>query len=171
MKRTSAIMAIMLTAGIVSGCNDGNESNKEAEIIGKSDMKIESGRLTPEALWAMGRIGEVAVSPDAGSVVYGVSYYSVEQNKSHHTLHIMDADGSNSTQLTTTSANETGAAWIKGGSKIAFLSDGEVWEMNPDGSERRQLSNEGKSIEGFLFSPDETKVILINREGYRYGVV
>ncbi len=163
MKRTSAIMAIMLTAGIVSGCNDGNESNKEAEIIGKSDMKIESGRLTPEALWAMGRIGEVAVSPDAGSVVYGVSYYSVEQNKSHHTLHIMDADGSNSTQLTTTSANETGAAWIKGGSKIAFLSDGEVWEMNPDGSERRQLSNEGKSIEGFLFSPDETKVILIKR--------
>ena len=167
MKRHSIIMAAMLMAGAaVTSCSDGNDK-ATAPIIGKKQMTIENRRLTPEALWAMGRIGAVSVSPDAKSVVYGVSYYSVEQNKSHHTLHIMNADGSNQRLLTTTAANETSAAWIKGGTKIAFLSNeggsNQVWEMNPDGSGRKQLSNEDSDIEGFLFSPDETKVVLVKR--------
>ena len=167
MKRHSIIMAAMLMAGAaVTSCSDGNDK-ATAPIIGKKQMTIENRRLTPEALWAMGRVGAVSVSPDAKSVVYGVSYYSVEQNKSHHTLHIMNADGSNQQLLTTTAANETGAAWIKGGTKIAFLSNesgsNQVWEMNPDGSGRKQLSNEESDIEGFLFSPDETKVVLVKR--------
>ena len=167
MKRHSIIMAAMLMAGAaVTSCSDGNDK-ATAPIIGKKQMTIENRRLTPEALWAMGRVGAVSVSPDAKSVVYGVSYYSVEQNKSHHTLHIMNADGSNQQLLTTTAANETSAAWIKGGTKIAFLSNesgsNQVWEMNPDGSGRKQLSNEESDIEGFLFSPDETKVILVKR--------
>lgn len=167
MKRHSIIMAAMLMAGAaVTSCSEGSDK-ATAPIIGKKQMTIENRRLTPEALWAMGRIGAVSVSPDAQSVVYGVSYYSVEQNKSHHTLHIMNADGSNQQLLTTTAANETSAAWIKGGTKIAFLSNesgsNQVWEMNPDGSGRKQLSNEDSDIEGFLFSPDETKVVLVKR--------
>ena len=163
MNRILATMAaIIATGAAITGCSDNS-----TPIIGKSDIKIENRRMTPEALWAMGRIGEVTVSPDSKSIVYGVSYYSVEQNKSHHTLHIMDAEGKNQTLLTTTAANETGAAWIKGGSKIAFLSNeggsSQVWEMNPDGSERKQISNEDCDIEGFLFSPDESKVVLIKR--------
>lgn len=166
MNRYSATMAAILVSGAaLTGCSEGKSDN--APIIGKSQIKIENRRMTPEALWAMGRIGEVCVSPDANKVLYGVSYYSVPQNKSHHTLHIMDADGNNQTLLTTTAANETGAAWIKGGTKIAFLSNeggsNQVWEMNPDGSERKQLSNEASDIEGFLFSPDESKVVLIKR--------
>ena len=160
-------MTAMAIASItLSGCNE--KTNKETEsIIGKSDIKIEGGLMTPEALWAMGRIGENSVSPDAKHIVYGVSYYSVEKNKSHHTLNIMDADGSNSNKLTTTAANESSATWIKGGSKIAFLSNesgsSQVWEMNPDGTERKQLTNDKSDIEGFLFSPDEKKVILVKR--------
>ena len=158
--------AMLITGAAVTGCGDGSEK-QEAAIIGKSQIKIEGRRMTPEALWAMGRIGEVCVSPDAATVIYGVSYYSVEQNKSHHTLHTMDADGNNQRLLTTTAANETGAAWIKGGTKIAFLSNeggsNQVWEMNPDGSGRKQLSHEESDIEGFLFSPDESKVVLIKR--------
>ncbi|MBR2637987.1 MAG: S9 family peptidase [Bacteroidaceae bacterium] len=163
MNRYLATMAAILATGAaVTGCSDSS-----APVIGKSDIKIENRRMTPEALWAMGRIGEVTVSPDSKNIVYSVGYYSVEQNKSHHTLHIMDAEGKNQTLLTTTAANEIGAAWIKGGSKIAFLSNeggsSQVWEMNPDGSERKQISNEDCDIEGFLFSPDESKVVLIKR--------
>ncbi|MBO5864877.1 MAG: PD40 domain-containing protein, partial [Bacteroidaceae bacterium] len=156
-------MAAIAITGAATAANDGNT----AATIGKSDIRIEGGVMTPEALWAMGRIGEVSVSPDAKSIVYGVSYYSVEQNKSHHTLNIMNADGGNDTKITTTTANESSAAWIKGGTKIAFLSNAsgssQVWEMNPDGTERKQLTNDASDIEGFLFSPDESKVILIKR--------
>ncbi len=159
-------MATMAITGLaMSGSADAQ--TRQEQIIGKSDIKIEGGLMTPEALWAMGRVGNTAVSPDAKSIVYGVSYYSVERNKSHHTLNIMDAKGENDIKLTTTAANETGAAWIKGGSKIAFLSNesgsSQVWEMNADGTERRQLTNDPADIEGFLFSPDGTKVILIKR--------
>ena len=163
--------ALVMTGAAITGCSDTPTGNapesKAAEIIGKSDIKIENKRLTPEALWAMGRIGAVNVSPDASKILYGVSYYSVPQDKSHHTLQIMNADGSSHALLTTTADNESSAAWIKGGTKIAFLSNAsgisQVWEMNPDGTERRQLSNCDKPVEGFLFSPDEKSVILIHQ--------
>ena len=138
--------AMAITGTALTGCAGDNAPQQEpSAIIGKSDIKIEGGLMTPEALWAMGRIGEVSVSPDAQTIIYGVSYYSVEQNKSHHTLNRMDADGGNKSLLTTTAANESSATWIKGGSKIAFLSNeggsSQLWEMNPDGTGRKQLTN------------------------------
>ncbi len=163
------ITAMLITGAAISSCTSGDKNQSAAitDFIGKSDIKIESKRLTPEALWAMGRIGSTAVSPDASKIVYTVSYYSVQKNKSHHTLYIMDADGNNNTMLTTTAANETSPVWIKGGERIAFLSNesgsNQVWEMAPDGSQRKQLSNSEKDIEGFLFSPDEKSVILVKR--------
>ena len=171
MKEIKSIMAaIAISGAAITGCSDAPSVSTQtdaAEIIGKSSIKVENGRLTPEALWAMGRIGAVSVSPDASKVVYGVSYYSVPQNKSHHTLHIMQADGSNQTLLTQTASNESGAVWIKNGTKIAYLSNAsgssQVWEMNPDGTERKQLSNSEKGVDGFLFSPDEKSVILIQQ--------
>ena len=133
--------------------------------IGKSDIQIDGRRLTPEALWAMGRIGDVAVSPDGKQVVYSVSYYSVEENRSGSVLYVMNADGSEARQLTDGSYRDGSPAWIKDGSRIAFLSneDGssQVWEMKPDGSERRQLTRYDKDIEGFAFSPDGSKLLFI----------
>ena len=167
MNKGVTIMAAMALSGmILAGCN-GASSEESPAVIGKSDIKIEGGLMTPEALWAMGRVGSPTASPDGNKILYGISYYSVEQNKSHHTINTMNADGSDKALLTTTAANETGATWIKGGSKIAFLSNeggsNQVWEMNPDGSGRKQLTNSSCDIEGFLFSPCETKVILIKR--------
>ena len=166
MKRSIAIMATMAITSIAMSDNV-QAQTQDAEIIGKSTITIDGGLMTPEALWAMGRLGDVAVSPNGKSIVYGVSYYSVKQNKSHHTLNTMSAKGENETKLTTTAHNETSPVWIKNGSKIAYLSNAngssQVWEMNPDGTERRQLTNDKSDIEGFLFSPDETKVILVNK--------
>ena len=82
MKGFSAIMTAMTISGLaLTGCTGNSTPQEEpGNIIGKSDIKIEGGLMTPEALWAMGRIGEVSVSPDGKSIVYGVSYYSVEKN-------------------------------------------------------------------------------------------
>ncbi len=147
-----------------------NAEAQETPLIGKSDIKVEGNRMTPEALWAMGRISAYTVSPDAGKVVYQVGYYSVEHNRSHHVLYTMDIDGGNQKLLTTSAKSETDAAWIDGGRKIAFLSDGQLWEMNADGSSRRQLTQSEADIEGFAFSPDGTKVILIKSLPY-YGSI
>ena len=39
--------------------------------------------MTPEVLWAMGRMGESSISPDNQKIVYNVAYYSVKESKSH----------------------------------------------------------------------------------------
>lgn len=58
----------------------GNFANAQT-MIGKSDIKLSSDLMTPEALWAMGRIGGAQVSPNGKQVVYQVGYYSVEKTK------------------------------------------------------------------------------------------
>ena len=123
--------------------------------------------MTPEALWAFGRIGGMSVSPDGKKVAYTVSYYSVAENKGNSEVYVMNADGSENRRITETPFSESNVAWIKGGSKIAFLcaegGSSQLWEMNPDGTGRKRLSNYEKDIEGFAFSPDETKVLFISQ--------
>lgn len=164
---------IMATSLLLGACNSNTDVNVKgkatdtSKIIGKSDIKIQNGRMTPEALWGMGRIGGMNVSPDGKKVVYTVAYYSVPENKSNREVFVMNADGSDNKQITKTGFAENEAVWIKGGTKIAFLCNesgsSQLWEMNPDGTERKQLSGFDKDIEGFAFSPDGKKVLFISQ--------
>ena len=162
---------IMATSLLLGACNPATDVNvKETgdkNLIGKSDIRIKDGRMTPEALWAMGRIGGMNVSPDGKRVVYTVAYYSVPENKSNREVFVMNADGSDNKQITKTGFAENEAVWIKGGTKIAFLCNesgsSQLWEMNPDGTGRKRLSDYDKDIEGFAFSPDEKKVLFISQ--------
>ena len=162
---------IMATSLLLGACNPATDVNvKETgdkNLIGKSDIRIKDGRMTPEALWAMGRIGGMNVSPDGKRVVYTVAYYSVPENKSNREVFVMNTDGSDNKQITKTGFAENEAVWIKGGSKIAFLCNesgsSQLWEMNPDGTDRKRLSDYDKDIEGFAFSPDEKKVLFISQ--------
>ena len=135
-------------------------------MIQKNNIQLSSDLMTPEALWAMGRLSGAAASPDGKQVVYQVSYYSVKENKSHTILYIQDINGKNKHQLTTDAKSESDAAWIEGGKKIAFIREGEIWSMNPDGTDRKQLSKTEGSVEGFRFSPNGTKVVYIKSIPY-----
>lgn len=160
----SKVLMMAATIGLTACGTSNSDSSQSANLIGKSSIKIEGRKLTPEALWAMGRIGSVDVSP-TGQVVYTVTYYSVEQDKGNSEVFVMDANGANNKQITSTPFSETSAEWIKNGTKIAFISaesgSHQLWEMNPDGSGRKQLSNEEGGIEGFKLSPDEKKIALV----------
>ena len=128
--------------------------------IGKQNITVKGGLMTPEALWAMGRIGGAEASADGKQIVYQVGYYSVKANKSQQKIAIINADGTGNTTLTTGSKSETDPTWYQG--KIAFLSGGQLWTMNADGTDRKQMSKTSKDIEGFKFSPDGKKVILLH---------
>ena len=139
--------------------SNGAKANESVKI-GKQNITVKEGRMTPEALWAMGRIGAAEASADGRQVVYQVGYYSVKANKSQQKLCIVNADGTGQQTLTTGAKSETDPTWYKG--RIAFLTDGQIWTMNADGSDRKQLSKTSKDIEGFKFSPDGKKVILLH---------
>jgi len=158
----------MLTATtmLLSGTGAVGQTQAAADApIGKATQVPAEDVLTPEALWAMGRIGSFTAAPDGKHAVYSVTYYSVQRNKSHTVLYAMDLDTRRSALLTQSDDSEAGPVFIKGGQKIAYLSSvsgsSQLWEMNPDGTGRRQLSFEEDGVADFLFSPDERKVILI----------
>ena len=153
MKRTLILAVLALTML-------GSTKAQETQVIGKSNIKLSSKLMTPEALWAMGRIGSYEASPDGKHIVYQVGYYSVKQNKSHHVLYMMNADGSGQQLLTTSAKNETDPQWLDN-ETLAFATGGEIWAMKLDGSERRQLSKTDGKVEGFKFSPDHKKVIVL----------
>ena len=96
---TIAMTAAMLMGGGVAQAQDVN--------IGKNNITLKSDLMTPEALWAMGRIGAAQASPDGKKIVYQVGYYSVKENKGHQVLHVMDANGKDDRLLTTTAKSET----------------------------------------------------------------
>lgn len=150
-------MALTLSAGSMDAQND-------AVNIGKSNIKLDSDKMTPEALWAMGRIASAEASSDGQRIVYQVGYYSVKENKGHQVICVIDANGKNNRQLTVSAKNETDPTWVNG--RIAYISGGEIWSVEFDGSDRRQLSNTDGSVEGFKFSPDGKKVIVIKSLPY-----
>ena len=165
MKQANLLLmsAAMTLASCVGATQQATEES--GEVIGRQDIRIENGRMTPEALWAMGRIGGVTPSPDGKRVAYTVSYYSVPLNKSNTEIFVMNADGTSNRQVTKSSWHENQPTWIKGGEKLAFLCNeggtSQVWEMNPDGTGRKQLTQYEGNIEGFAFSPDEKHLLFI----------
>lgn len=164
-ERRIALIGIVLAAAVTAAIFSMTNKNQESKVnIGKSNIRIEDGRLTPEVLWAMGRIGGVAVSPDGTKIAYQVSYYSVEENASHTVICVMDDNGENGRLLTRTAKSEHSPAWIDN-NHIAFLSSSkgvqQIFSMDANGKHRKQLSFMDKDVEGFLFSPDMKNVLMI----------
>lgn len=162
MKKTIITIAAALFMG-------GSVLQAQQVKIGKNNIKLTHDTMTPEALWAMGRIGTTAPSPDGKKIVYQVGYYSVEENKGHQMLFVMDANGKNVKQLTVSDNSETDPSWIDNNT-IAFLSDGQIWKMNADGTNRKKLTSDKIEIEGYKFSPDRKKVVIIKSLPY-YGSI
>lgn len=144
---------------------------EETDIIDRPDFKSATGIFDIDALEALGRVSEPRVSPDGKRVLFGVSYESVPQNKSNRDLYVMNIDGTGVTRITKTAQSENSAVWVDNGTRIAFVyaekgSSPQLWVMNADGTERHAATNIEGGIEGFLFSPDQSKVVLISTVKY-----
>ncbi len=157
--KTMMLSALALMA---TGCA---EQKDTTAAVGKQTMEISDGRMTPEVLWALGRMSGAQVSPDGERVLYSVSYYSVKENKSNTEIYVMNADGTDVTNVSNTNHSEYAAKWLNGGKEIAFLSaesgSVQLWKMDADGTRRKQLSDREGGIGDYTFSADEKQVILV----------
>jgi dipeptidyl aminopeptidase/acylaminoacyl peptidase len=168
MKLKQFFMAVTCTA-LLASCDGGKQGDSShlGPIIGKASPTIENGIMTPEVLHSFGRIGDVQVSPNSKEILYHVTFVDIEENKTNTEIFKMNVDGSEKRQLTFTNHSESSAQWIDGGNKIAFLSQHEgatqLWVMNADGSGMECISDVEGGIEGFTFSPDESKVMYIKK--------
>jgi dipeptidyl aminopeptidase/acylaminoacyl peptidase len=168
------LIPLIFTILTVMACNNGEkktDDNKsgQATYIGKPEVKIDNRHMTPEVLWAFGRLGNVAVSPDGKRVAYTITYYSQEQNKSNSDIYIMNVDGGNKKQLTETIQREGNLTWLSSGNTLAFLRDGKLWNIDIETGKETQVSEIDKSIDGYIYSPDEDKILFVistKLEGY-----
>lgn len=164
------IKPIIMSSALVMTTVACTGGGSQAEIVDKPEVQIVDRVFSPEVLEALGRVTNPVVSPDGTKILFGISYESVEQNKSNNDLYVINIDGTNQQRITYTPSSENNAVWIDGGNKIAFVyaENGvpQMWVMNADGTNRKVVSDIEKGIGGFLLSPDESKVLLISNVKY-----
>ena len=163
MRNLICIFSILLLIATSCKTNDTGTDDSVAKIIGKPELKLESDIMTPEVLWSFGRLGDVQVSPDEKTLLFGISYYDIQENKGNRELYTMSSSGGEMTRITETAGGEYNAVWSKDGKVIYFMTCGDtgmqVCMMNSDGSDREQISDIEGGISGFIISPDESKIL------------
>lgn len=138
---------------------DNKKENPEARKGYKTpEQKLGSDIMTPEVLWSFGRISNPAISPDGSKAVYGVTYFNKEEDRSYTDLYVMNLADGKITQITDTDYNESDANWTPDGKRISYLAKGQLWEMNPDGSGAKQITQIEGGINGYLYAPDGSKI-------------
>lgn len=159
---------LAMSATLLASCGSSGDGGK---LIEKPDYQIPAdGIFNIDALEALGRVSGPQVSPDGKKILLGISYESVEENKSNNEIYVMNADGSDLTRLTKTAGSEQGAVWIDNGERIAFTADKDgkpqMYVMNADGSGRKAVSDLENGVAGFVVSPDGKKVVMISSVKY-----
>ena len=148
-----ATLALLATA-----CQPNKDSDKTP--ISKPEITINGGRLTPEALWAMGRINSVLPNESTNQIAYTVSYYSVKENRSTSWIRIAKEEEGKLVTINEFVGYEP--SWI--GDKIAYLKAGKLYlpkKQSPIANLHTCLEGFDKDIEGYLLSPQGDKIILI----------
>ncbi len=171
-KGKAALVAAALIAMMSCAQKNGTEADKG--YIGPSDIKVEDGRMTPEVLLSLGRLSDPQLSPDGRWVLYGVSYTSIEENRSCRNLFLGEVtrneDGSLSfgdkIQLTADGKSISNARWSLDGKSIYYLQGGQLYNAAvtiADGkaslSARKQISKVEAGIGEFTLSPDQSQVL------------
>ena len=168
--KTGRIAIVIGLMAITAGCMEKKKEILSSEgFIGRSEIVIEDGHMSPEALLAFGRLSDPQVSPDGRYILYGVSYTSVEDNRSVRNLYICNMDGSGNQLLTTSGKSISNARWSADGKHVAFLTGGQIhtasvsckdgiWKMKGV----RKVSDVPAGIGEFKLSPDQSKVMYIS---------
>ena len=153
-------MAVL--AACVACQNDAMKPQKG--YIGPSDLKVEDGKMTPEFLLALGRLSDPQLSPDGKTILYGVSYTSLEENRSVRNLFLLPSEGGDAVPLTMDGKSLSAARWSADGQSVYFLQGGQLYKAplkNKRLGKRTQLTEVEGGIDDYLLSPDETQLLYV----------
>lgn len=164
--RIIALLAVCFVAGYGIGAVISNfgMKNSSKDYIGAADpSQVKS--FTPETLLSLGRISDPQVSPEGGKALYGVSYTSIEQNRSCRNIFLIDLETGESRQITREKESVSCARWIDG-KNIVFLQNGQMVSARLTFGGRRicckrVLSDVPGGISEFTLSPDRSKVMFV----------
>ncbi len=122
--------------------------------------EIKGGLMTPEILWKFGRLGSIALSPDGSSVLYTVTRIDLASEERQTNIFKIPSDGGDPVALTSEGGNSP--QWFDNGKKIAFTNGNDLFTMNSDGSDKKQVQGIS-GFEIFSISPDSRKIYFTKR--------
>ena len=154
----------MVAALLALACNNA-EMKPQKDYIGPSTLLVEDGHMTPELLLALGRLSDPQLSPDGKTILYGVSYTSLAENRSVRNLYTLPVEGGEPTPLTLDGKSISSARWSPSGDAVFFLQGGQLYKApygNGKLGKREKLSEVPKGMDDYLLSPDASQVLYVS---------
>jgi len=116
-----------------------------------------------QALLRLARISEPQISPDGKLVAFTVQTIDLPQNAKPKRIYVVPVAGGAPRPIASEGTSNERPRWSPDSKQIAFISNrggsAQIWLMNADGSQPRQLTNLATEAGGILFSPNGKKLV------------
>lgn len=158
-KITVLVCALMVSTGAFA--QKKSEMRVPRPITTNKVYHLKNKVMTPEKLWELGRVSAEGLSADGKWLVYGVSNYSLDENKSEKNLYVLPLRGGDPVQFTHEAGGES-VVQINETGEVLYLFKGQLWSKPIHGGEPKQLTTVEGGLENVKLSPDG-KHILFSR--------
>ncbi|MBP5374686.1 MAG: S9 family peptidase [Bacteroidales bacterium] len=156
---------LILAAAAVALLSCKSEMKEEKGYIGPSQIVVADGKMTPEVLLSLGRLSDPQLSPDGKTILYGVSYTDIAENRSVRNLYTIPVEGGPAVPLTKDGKSISSARWSPEGDAVYFLREGQLFKAPfKDGrlGRREKLSEVPGGIDDYKLSPDGNAIIYVS---------
>ncbi len=131
-------------------------------IFGNYELLIAQKNLTPESLLEIPRVSEPRISPNGKTIVFTRKDVNIVENKTRSAIYLMPIGGGAVKRFSPEGENAYHPVWLTD-NRIAYLSDRStgvynVWEMNVDGSNSKNLTSTTNSIGCFGYMDNNTRL-------------
>src|SRR5205085_2211676 len=90
--------------------------------------------MTIDDLLRVRRVGDPQLSPDGKWLAYSVAVPDKAANRSRTQVYLLSVDGGAAKALTSGEASSSEPRWSPDGTRIAFVSGGQIWTMDATGA-------------------------------------
>ena len=167
MNRFSILTALLLMSASTMGQYAPEKKIEKSVLTNKINDYLNKKPMTAEDLWSLGRVSAEGLSADGSTLIFGVSNYSFEENKSEKNLFTISVKGGDAKPFTTELGGET-VIEITPSDDVIYLYKGQLWKKNLKGGAAVQLKEVEGGLSDVKISPDKrniifSKQVLINK--------
>jgi dipeptidyl aminopeptidase/acylaminoacyl peptidase len=128
-------------------------------------LGAQNERFDVQALLSLARISEADVSPEGKLAAFTVQKMDLAKNGSSRQIYLVPVDGGAPAQITA-GGNNSAPQFSPDSKRIAFIStrsgSSQVWTMNPDGGEARQITSLATEAHGVIYSPTGKHLLFVS---------
>src|SRR5262249_17879448 len=119
-----------------------------------------------QAMLKLSRISEPQLSPDGKLVAFTVQTVDLDKNTKPKQIYVVSLNGGLPRQITNDGTDSERPRWSPDTKQIYYVShrDGsmQVWRMDTDGNNARQISRIASEAGGITVSPDGKKIVFVS---------